>query len=161
MKKLLTEKRKKSIIVFFILWLVLAIVFVLPAAVASVDSSTPNGLDMESFKSIIGDYILNISVRVKAFQTNYFGKNYFEQTKIYFGYYSFFYAGVMLILFLKSKDKGKYRDIEHGSSDWCEGGEQYTVLSKKEGIILAQKNYLPVDKKGNVNVLIVGRIWCW
>ena len=55
----------------------------------------------------------------------------------------------------------KYRDIEHGSSDWCEGGEQYTVLSKKEGIILAQKNYLPVDKKGNVNVLIVGRIWCW
>ena len=35
------------------------------------------------------------------------------------------------------------------------------VLSKKEGIILAENNYLPVDKRGNVNVLVVGRIWIW
>ena len=40
-------------------------------------------------------------------------------------------------------------------------GEQYQILSNKAGIILAEKNFLPVDKRGNVNVLVVGRIWCW
>ena len=57
--------------------------------------------------------------------------------------------------------KSEYADIEHGSSDWCAPGEQYRILSKKSGIILAKDNYLPIDKTGNVNVLIVGRIWCW
>ena len=51
--------------------------------------------------------------------------------------------------------------IEHGSSDWSEGGEQYRILSKNKGIILAQKNYLPIGKRGNLNVLVVGRFWFW
>ena len=75
-------------------------------------------------------------------------------------YYTVFYFLIVFILMLK-KGKGEYNNIEHGSSDWSTGGEQYKVLSRKDGIILAEKNYLPVDKKGNVNVLIVGRIWCW
>ena len=37
-------------------------------------------------------------------------------------------------------------------------GEQYSVLSRKQGILLAENHYLPVDKRGNVNVLVVGRI---
>ena len=32
---------------------------------------------------------------------------------------------------------------------------------KKKGIILAENHYLPVDKRGNVNVLVVGRFWFW
>ena len=55
----------------------------------------------------------------------------------------------------------EYEDIENGSSDWCENGEQYKVLSKNKGIVLAEKNYLPLDKRGNVNVLVVRRFWCW
>ena len=157
MKKLLTEKKKKTILVFLILWLLLAIVFIIPLSVDYTDSLDPKGeLQTQSFMSIAGQYILNITTRRKAFQ-----EPYKSNTTSALGYYTFFYAGLMLILFLKSKDDGDYHDIEHGSSDWCEGGEQYTVLSKNSGIILAQKNYLPVDKKGNVNVLIVGRIWCW
>ena len=35
------------------------------------------------------------------------------------------------------------------------------VLSKNKGIVLAEKNYLPLDKRGNVNVLVVRRFWCW
>lgn len=61
----------------------------------------------------------------------------------------------------KALPKHEYDGIENGSSDWCVNGEQYKVLNNKEGIILAEKNYLPVDKRGNVNVLVVGRIWCW
>ncbi len=157
MKKLLTEKKKRTILVFLILWLLLAIVFIIPLSVAYTDSLDAKGdIQMESLRSIIGSYIFSIKVRVKAFQ-----EGYKSETTTMLGYYTFLYAGIMLILFLKSKDDGDYHNIEHGSSDWCEGGEQYKVLSKNSGIILAQKNYLPVDKKGNVNVLIVGRIWYW
>ena len=67
----------------------------------------------------------------------------------------------MFIGFFKTAPKSKYQDIEHGSSDWCERGEQFKVLSPKKGLILAEGNYLPVDKRGNVNILVVGRIWIW
>ena len=72
-----------------------------------------------------------------------------------------FYSIFFFIGFVKSAPKNEYTDIEHGSSDWSQRGEQYQVLSKNKGIILAENNYLPVDKRGNVNVLVVGRIRFW
>ena len=60
----------------------------------------------------------------------------------------------------KVMPRNEYTDIEHGSSDWA-NGQQYEVLSKNKGIILAEKHYLPVDKRGNTNVLVVGRIRFW
>ena len=77
-----------------------------------------------------------------------------------------FYFVVFAIIFIfigvyKALPKHEYDDIENGSSDWAQGGEQYRILSKKSGIILAEKNYLPVDKRGNVNVLVVRRFWSW
>ena len=72
MKKLLTEKRKRNILVFLILWLLLAIVFVVPLSVAYTDSLSPKGgLQLDSFKSIIVSYILSLKIRVKAFQELY------------------------------------------------------------------------------------------
>ena len=61
---------------------------------------------------------------------------------------------------IKTMPKHDYADIEHGSSDWA-SGEEYSVLSRNKGILLAEKHYLPVDKRGNVNVLVVGRFWFW
>lgn len=156
MGKFFTEKRKKEILLYLILWLFITIVLVVPMAVASIDSTEYNGhFGADTFLSIILDYVLDIGVRVKAFQPKYM-----DNTITAMKYFSVFYIVFVVILMLKQK-KGDYYDIEHGSSDWSTGGEQYKVLSKNEGIILAEKNYLPVDKKGNVNVLIVGRIWCW
>ena len=66
-----------------------------------------------------------------------------------------------LVGIIKALPKHEFEDIENGSSDWSQNGEQYTVLSKNKGIVLAEKNYLPVDKRGNVNVLVVRRFWCW
>ena len=76
----------------------------------------------------------------------------------------YFFAFALIFIFVgvyKALPKHEYDDIENGSSDWARNGEQYRVLSKKAGIILAEKNYLPVDKRGNVNVLVVRRFWCW
>ena len=156
MGKVFTEKRKRELLVYVILWLVFAIVFVVPAAVAKVDSTTAGGkFEANDFLTCIIDYILTIETRVKAFQDAYIGT-----TGIIVRNYSLIYIIIVIILMLKAKDS-TYHDIEHGSSDWSVGGEQYKVLSKNKGILLAEKNYLPTDKKGNVNVLIVGRIWCW
>ncbi len=91
----------------------------------------------------------------KVFTEEYF-HNFWTGTK-----YFVLFAGVFVIIGVaKALPKHEFSDIENGSSDWAEGGEQYKVLSKKSGIILAEKNYLPVDKRGNVNVLVVRRVWC-
>lgn len=71
------------------------------------------------------------------------------------------YIIVMFIGFVRTAPKNEYSDIEQGSSDWASKGEQYKVLSSRKGIILAENNYLPVDKRGNVNVLVVGRFRFW
>ena len=67
----------------------------------------------------------------------------------------------MFIGFVKTAPKNQYTDIEQGSSEWATRGEQYKVLSNKKGIILAENNYLPTDKRGNINVLVVGRFRFW
>ena len=72
-----------------------------------------------------------------------------------------FYALFFFVGIVRTAPKNEYSDIEHGSSDWSQRGEQYQILNKNKGIILAENNYLPVDKRGNVNVLVVGRIWIW
>ncbi len=85
------------------------------------------------------------------FSNNLFG----EYLKNLFGF-TLFYVAIVAIGIIRLMPKHRYDDIEHGSSDWSENGEQYQVLSKKSGIILAENNYLPLDKRGNVNVLVVG-----
>lgn len=73
----------------------------------------------------------------------------------------YIYISAILIGLIKALPKHEYENIENGSSDWSEDGEQYKVLNRKKGIVLAEKNYLPTDKRGNVNVLVVRRFWCW
>ncbi len=75
--------------------------------------------------------------------------------------FTIFYSVFFFIGFARSAPKNEYSDIEHGSSDWSQRGEQYQILNRNKGIILAENNYLPVDKRGNVNVLVVGRIRFW
>ena len=76
-------------------------------------------------------------------------------------YFTLGYLVLVCISIIRTAPKHEYSNIEHGSSDWSENGEQYRVLSKKSGLILAENNYLPLNKMGNINVLIVGRIWIW
>lgn len=65
---------------------------------------------------------------------------------------------LILAIFIMTKVKKPetYEGVEHGSGDWATKGEQYKILSKTDGILLAKKHYLPLDKRGNVNVLVVG-----
>ena len=112
---------------------------------------------------LTGDFIGNLFDSItdvggnlgKIFTGNYIKT--FIKTEGYFSIVLLFFTAVG---FFKSMPKNEYTDIEHGSSDWA-SGEQYQVLSKKKGILLAENHYLPVDKRGNTNVLVVGRIRFW
>ena len=67
-----------------------------------------------------------------------------------------YYVPILYFMFKPKKKKPEWEKKEHGSAEWDKKGEQYKVLSKKEGILLAKDNYLPVDKRGNINVLVIG-----
>ena len=78
-----------------------------------------------------------------------------------FLYYSFVILFFFTVGFIRIMPRHTYADIEHGSSDWCERGEQYRLLSRNKGILLAEKTFLPLNKMGNINVMVVGRFWFW
>lgn len=162
------QKIKTKLIVYAILVLILIVVLVAPVSASIVDGESAlngikwytdpyNGEFWSTFISSISTYILNPMLALKkCFTIDYIG-TFASGVKI---------ALVVFVLFAiiglaKAIPKHEYQDIENGSSDWCEGGEQYKVLSKNKGIVLAEKNYLPVDKRGNVNVLVVRRFWSW
>ena len=151
------KRNRKRFIIFGILWLVLIIVFVSPLACTIIDAKAGGAFSFELFLESIGKNIINPFASIgKAFGKGYIGA--FGSGVLYF---SIFYIILVIIGLIRSAPKNQYSDIEHGSSDWSEHGEQYRVLNKKEGIILAEDNYLPLHKMGNINVLIVGRIWIW
>lgn len=152
-----TLKKSKSVfIIVAILWVILSIVLVSPTAVSIVDA-TKNG--MFSFESFLDNLFSNIGAVGNNF-SKIFTSNYISTFWKTEGYFSIALLICATIGFVKSMPKNEYTDIEHGSSDWATG-EQYEVLSKKKGILLAENHYLPVDKRGNTNVLVVGRIRFW
>ena len=115
-----------------------------------------NTFDWQVALTKIGEYIKHPLKAVSLCFTDYFSA-YFYVARWFLVFYGIF----VVIGIVRAFPKHEYEDIENGSSDWSENGEQYQVLSKNKGIILAEKNYLPTDKRGNVNVLVVRRFWCW
>lgn len=146
------EKNKKYLILFLVLWIVLEIVLIAPMSVAIAESTSAQGqFELANFIENFGKEVSSFTAITRigsAGAGSAFGKGTLWLTILC--------LVVTAIGIIKSKPKNNYEDIENGSSDWCEGGEQYKILSKNKGIILAEDNYLPVDKIGNVNVLVVG-----
>ncbi len=151
------RKNRKNFIIFAILWIFIAIVFVSPFAYSSHMAGLNGKMDLQVFFKLFGESIGNPFGTI----SNIFGQGasgtYFSTLLVVTIFYAvFFFIGVV-----RSAPKNEYTDIEHGSSDWSQRGEQYQILDRNKGIILAEDNYLPVDKRGNVNVLVVGRIRFW
>ena len=146
------EKNKKYLILFLVLWIVLEIVLIAPMTVAIAESTSAQGqFELANFIENFGKEVSSFTAIIRigsAGAGSAFGKGTLWLTILC--------LVVTAIGIIKSKPKNNYEDIENGSSDWCEGGEQYRILNKNKGIILAEDNYLPVDKRGNVNVLVVG-----
>ena len=144
------RRNKKYFIVFAILWLFIAIVLIVPL-VTAYNVPAPEGSTFGS----IGVFVDSMKNPFKALAELING-GYMSSYMKTLGGFSIIFAIFFIVGIARSAPKNEYTDFEHGSSDWSKNGEQYTVLSNKKGIILAEDNYLPVDKRGNVNVLVVG-----
>ena len=145
------KKNKALLIITFLIWL-FAIIFLIAPIAYSISEATINGaFSMEIFMEQIIPNISSFNSITKIGKSGasaIFGKSIL--------YFTFIYMIMVGIGLYKGRKKSEYDSIEHGSSDWCQNGEQYRVLSKNNGLILAEENYLPTNKIGNVNVLIVG-----
>ena len=151
------NKTKKYFIIYGILWLFSVIVFIMPIGVGIAEASTTGIFEVGKFLTITTTYMTKpFSSFEKVFLPTYMSSFIGILWK-----YTFVYLVVAIIGIIKNAPKNEYADIEHGSSDWSKNGEQYRILSNKKGIILGENNYLPVDKRGNVNVLVVGRFRFW
>ncbi|MGN1299506.1 MAG: hypothetical protein ACI4UE_05965 [Candidatus Scatovivens sp.] len=156
------RKIKGKLIVAAILVLIITIIGVAAFSVAIANGVKAGAIkniyfDWQIFFESIGAYLMKPFTSIKlCFTTEYFSTFWQIERFFILVYFLFVVIGI-----LKAFPKHEFDDIEHGSSDWSENGEQYRILSKNKGIVLAEKNYLPVDKRGNVNVLVVRRLWCW
>ena len=150
------KDNKKSIIIIVVLWGILSIVLVAPIGYSIGIANQGGSFKLDIFLENVFTEIVSFSSITRVLGAEYIG--YFGKTLLY---YTIIFAIFTFIGLYKSRPKHQYTDIEHGSSDWSENGEQYRILSKNKGIILSKHNYLPVDKRGNVNVLVVGRFRFW
>ncbi len=151
------ERMKKWMPLYIVLWAFIVVVMIGCSYAVRTMQLNNQGIDMNLFITYFGDATSDpFGVLGKCLTGDYIGNTLHW---IFWTTVAFFI--VILIGTLRNYKNGEYRDIEHGSSDWSKGGEQYRTLSNKKGIILAEGNYLPLDKRGNVNVLIVGRIRFW
>ena len=149
--KLFFRKNKKLIIGSILVWLAIDAFIVAPIAYSLSRSIVNNTIDSTIFvENLVENFLSFISV------TKVFTKG----TSLYFQIGSFLTLILVIILGsygqYKGRKKSEFDKIEHGSSDWAKYGEQFKVLSENKGIMLADNNYLPLDKIGNTNVLIVG-----
>ena len=151
------RRNRTNFIIFGILWIFIAIVFVTPIAYSTFQANSSGQFDLTVFMETFGASITHPLNTLGNVMTEGAMGTYSSTLMVV----TIFYAVFFFIGFVRSAPKNEYTDIEHGSSDWSQRGEQYEILNKNKGIILAENNYLPVDKRGNVNVLVVGRIWFW
>ena len=149
------NKNKKTFIFAIVLWVFIAIVLIPPLAYGILAATAGGGFDFNTFIDFFGKLFMHPFKAFGGLAKNNAIGTYIKTLMVFtFGYAIFAIIGV-----IRTAPKNEYENIEHGSSDWSQNGEQYQILSKNKGIILAEDNYLPVDKRGNVNVLVVGRIW--
>jgi len=149
-------KIKGKLLAFFIMWLIVASMGVTTFSIAIKNANVEGMFDFQKFFMSL-EYIMRPLDAMELAISPGYSEIFWD----IFGKFNIIYVIAMIIGLTKAVPKHEFEDMEHGSSDWCVNGEQYRVLNKHKGIVLAEKNYLPVDKRGNVNVLVVRRFWCW
>lgn len=140
----------KTVLIIFILFVLIAL-FVLPPLVHSYSISN-------TYKDTIKfDVVYKETWKRPLDSLNYClkpeNKDLFSAALGALGFLSLILLATIIV---KQKVPSEYEGIEHGSGDWATNNEKYKILSRNKGILLARNLFLPLDKYGNVNVLVVG-----
>ena len=151
------EKRKFIFVVIGVVFVLLTLFVVTAYTRTNIDLVAAGKTDenvltilLEMCSNNISDVGNNIKISFENFGM------FFENLKSF----SLVYLILAVALIIFCKTDSEYKGKEHGSAGWAENGEQYEVLSKKEGFILANKHYLPVlptpPQAKNGNILVIG-----
>ena len=114
------KKGKTTIIVSIVLWLLLAVMVIMPWTCGCYQIKLLGKFDMDQFLRVYMTTTTSPSKGFSAIVSNGLFGQYFKNL---FGF-TLFYAIVVIIGIVKLMPKHQYDDIEHGSSDWSEHGEQ-------------------------------------
>lgn len=128
------KENKISLIVIIVLWLILTIIFVAPLAYAIAYASQSGAFDFAAFLETFVSSLISFNAITKIFSAMAVG-TFFKTL----GIFTVIYAIFATIGFFRTKAKGDYYNIEHGSSDWSQNGEQYRILSKNKGNYISRK----------------------
>ena len=151
MQDSVSKRYLKAIITIFVIGIIITL-FVMPAFSVSVTDDGFLGM-LDSF----GENLLNPFGSIgKVFFNEEVNKEYHETYTNSVQLFWIIYVLCILYVWYKMKPKREYDNIEHGSSDWATMAERNKMLNKTEGFILAEKTCLPVDRRGNLNLLIAG-----
>lgn len=145
------KKNLKYLIFALILWTFAEVILVAPISFSISNSYIEGKFDIAKFLMEFFSDIMSFNKITQVFNKDVIGI-FGKATAIF----TFLLSLAFAVGAYKARDKTEYQDIEHGSSDWSVGGEQYRVLSRNSGLILAENHHLPLNKLGNINVLIVG-----
>jgi len=127
---------------------------------AIVEENPPlSNYDKSAFNSYVGA-ITNVT---NAGDNLKYSIQYFGDYASALGSFTKVYLVIFVILLVLYKPGKEYETIEHGSADWARGGEEYKVLSKTEGFILAKDHFMPMIPNPppgkNGNILVIRRFW--
>lgn len=145
---------KKVMIPLLIVWLIV-VIYLIPAFNISVNSThyiDPNTEYESPFMANL-DYALKHPIDSIA---KNMGDIMYPKYMFKVQVFTLIYIIGAIYIAAKGKTKSEYDRAEYGSARWARDGEEYRILSKKGGILLSQKHFLPVDKPGNINVLVIG-----
>jgi len=147
------QNTKRHLIIIAVVWVIYIVLILMPFTIGLHASHIQND------KTPLFNFMVNFHQNFTKVPDN-IGKMF---TQEYFDLYmsvllngSILYFIIMGFAVYHSKKKHSYDEIEHGSSEWSTKHEMYKVLSKEKGILLADQIYLPTNKPGNINVLVVG-----
>ena len=151
------DKYKNSIIVLGIVGILLAL-FLMPAfsrvsyEVSLASLSEYAGMNtIMVFTEVVSEVGDNLKIALTQNLNDYLGV-----LKVFFPVYLVF----CIFILVKASSNKEYQNIEHGSADWCSPSEAYSILNPKQGMVLANKYYLPVlpeaPRGKNGNILVIG-----
>lgn len=149
--------KRKAIIIFLGVVFLMLVLFVIPAYTRTKVDVVAAETGESTAEIIIMTFTQNITKLPENIGISFGNMSEFGQALKTFSI-AYWIVGIIIVLLMKTDSE--YKDIEHGSAGWAENGEQYEVLNKKEGFVLARKHYLPViptpPQAKNGNILVIG-----
>ena len=112
------KKSKTKLIVALVIWFVLVLIFISPITVGIGQATIEGEFNFVTFIESLTKNITN--------PFGCFGIAFSEYIDTFFstlGWFTLCYSIIAIVGIVRSMPKTEYDDIEHGSSDWCEGGE--------------------------------------